>query len=581
MRKQILAAALAVGMAVTALAGCGNGNTAQTSETTAAPATEAATTAAPTTSAAEENGSEAQTEAAEETDGLPADYFAGTELNIYAKLGNEVDTDYNKKLIFQMAEEATGIHVNWTVLSADAWSEQVNLLLASGNLPDAFVSDVGESAIRDNMELFYDLSEEGLLETYVPNLLETIPDVYPNGLDALRWPDGSIRSLPTGRPETDYQELKWLPMINKRWLERVNMDMPTTADELYEVLCAFRDQDANGNGDPNDEIPFGFAEQKGNVDIEQSMNYFGIANTRDGIIGHYKMIKDGVVTPTANTPEMRAWLEYMHKLMAEGLLDPEGFSQTGDEWTAKVSQDLYGVTYMFSPVHQGLNFDDWEFLWVQGLEGVEPVLDGIKYYDTTHKTEFAISAKSENVPALLHWYNWLASSRELKMIGFLGDPGVLWDEYEGEIYLNDDWKKDPKYEGETASTLTGSLGKNCVLLSVKDYAYDDRNTHIVDGVPTVLEFDPTDSTQGRVKLVKEYLPLAQDEYILPKFEDPDVVGQRKFIETDLTPMISNFVATSIMEGVTDESWDTFLKNLETYGYYDWIEWYQNSYDGNF
>ena len=33
------------------------------------------------------------------------------------------------------------------------------------------------------------------------------------------------------------------------------MDYPTNVDELYEVLKAFKEQDANGNGDPNDEIP--------------------------------------------------------------------------------------------------------------------------------------------------------------------------------------------------------------------------------------------------------------------------------------------------------------------------------------
>ena len=30
---------------------------------------------------------------------------------------------------------------------------------------------------------------------------------------------------------------------------------PTTIDEYYEVLKAFKEQDANGNGDPDDEIP--------------------------------------------------------------------------------------------------------------------------------------------------------------------------------------------------------------------------------------------------------------------------------------------------------------------------------------
>lgn len=35
------------------------------------------------------------------------------------------------------------------------------------------------------------------------------------------------------------------------------MKMPETYDELVTVLQAFKDKDANGNGDVNDEIPFG------------------------------------------------------------------------------------------------------------------------------------------------------------------------------------------------------------------------------------------------------------------------------------------------------------------------------------
>ena len=33
------------------------------------------------------------------------------------------------------------------------------------------------------------------------------------------------------------------------------MGVPQTTDELFDVLTAFKEQDANGNGDPNDEIP--------------------------------------------------------------------------------------------------------------------------------------------------------------------------------------------------------------------------------------------------------------------------------------------------------------------------------------
>lgn len=66
-------------------------------------------------------------------------------------------------------------------------------------------------------------------------------------------PDGHIYTLPGKKPlrpkgcDT--------PFINKAWLDRLGLEIPTTVDEWYEVLKAFKEQDANGNGDPNDEIP--------------------------------------------------------------------------------------------------------------------------------------------------------------------------------------------------------------------------------------------------------------------------------------------------------------------------------------
>ena len=46
--------------------------------------------------------------------------------------------------------------------------------------------------------------------------------------------------------------------INKTWLDNLGLEVPTTLGELKDVLIAFRDNDANGNGDTTDEIPLDF-----------------------------------------------------------------------------------------------------------------------------------------------------------------------------------------------------------------------------------------------------------------------------------------------------------------------------------
>ena len=66
---------------------------------------------------------------------------------------------------------------------------------------------------------------------------------------------------------------------NKEWLDNVGMEAPTNIDEFYEVMKAFRDQDANGNGDASDEIPFEPSQSDWCSKIMNVANPWGIART--------------------------------------------------------------------------------------------------------------------------------------------------------------------------------------------------------------------------------------------------------------------------------------------------------------
>jgi putative aldouronate transport system substrate-binding protein len=75
-------------------------------------------------------------------------------------------------------------------------------------------------------------------------------------------PDGNIYVLPglDGCWHCYWPTKSW---INEDWLAAVNMDMPTTTEEYEKVLLAFKNDDPNGNGKP-DEIPFsGYTSQGG------------------------------------------------------------------------------------------------------------------------------------------------------------------------------------------------------------------------------------------------------------------------------------------------------------------------------
>ena len=155
---------------------------------------------------------------------------------------------------YKKAEEATGVHIEWIPISSADADDKVNIMLAS-DLPDAFLGLIGEGQIANNMDSFLDLNKDDLLKTNAPHVVSDYEKLS-NGLDIVTWPDGSIRSLMTGRQTSYENDAEGIMFINKEWLDNVGMDVPTNIDEFYEVMKAFHDQDANGNGDANDGIPF-------------------------------------------------------------------------------------------------------------------------------------------------------------------------------------------------------------------------------------------------------------------------------------------------------------------------------------
>lgn len=106
------------------------------------------------------------------------------------------------------------------------------------------------------------------------------------------------------------------------------MSMPTTTDEFEAVLKAFKEQDANGNGDASDEIPF--STDPNNKHIEAMAGYFGLPMNKLGIAIQNEKVVYGGVSDT-----YREFLSWFHKLYAEGLVDVELYTQDSSTWKVK------------------------------------------------------------------------------------------------------------------------------------------------------------------------------------------------------------------------------------------------------
>ena len=539
MKNKVVALMLSAVMAVSVMAGCGQ-------EQTPASSTESATD--------QSEASTASTDATVETEPkeIAVDHFAGTTIKVaVVKKNNDNCTDWNEKEIFKLAEEATGIHVEWTVIDPSVSADKIAVMLMSDDQPDLYLGALNENLLAANLDLFYDLSEEGLLETYAPTVVE-LYDGNTYAWDSIKWQDGSIRTLLTsgmGSTDTFSSPL----VINTEWLAKIGKDIPTTADELYEVLVAFRDGDMDGDGDTKDEIPVSFCSGFWDGDIMMHANPFGIAsnNTQDAQ-DHYKSLEDGKVVSTVDTDNYRAFLEFYHKLYAEGLLDVEGFSQTTDQYTTKRKDKQIGVLVAYTALmDQGYQ----PFIY-EGVEGVEPQLSGLNGKFMSGRTNFAISAESENVEAVLWWWNWM--HKDAKTVSTAWGGSEFWVEENGKLYQT---TADQKPEGWNAQTY--GMHNYCPA-------------YAVGGRAEMKEV--TGATAVRSQFYEDNLHLVPTEGFPVAFGDAASAEERTFIEAELFPYIETFTADAIVNGVTDASWEQHLKDLKAVGYYDWIQWYQDFVD---
>ena len=154
-------------------------------------------------------------------------------------------------------EDLTNVRVNFVdVIESGAAGEKINLMLASGDLPDVIMTPFHINAQTTYQHgvtgTFQRLNE--LIDKHMPALKREL-EKWPQYQAQLTMPDGGIYNLPeleAGCFHCRFQIKFWM---YQPWFDKLGLDFPpTTTDELYEVLKAFKEGDPNGNG-LADEIP--------------------------------------------------------------------------------------------------------------------------------------------------------------------------------------------------------------------------------------------------------------------------------------------------------------------------------------
>lgn len=460
--------------------------------------------------------------------------------NIATVRWSDWGTDFLNGFVTDSMDEF-GISVDWDVYVNADWSEQKAVIMASGDLPDAFLGSnaLTDSEIMQNYMLFLPL--EDLIAEHMPNLTAAMEE-EPLLKAVATASDGHIYGLPTKLPMRPVIGNQLF--INQTWLDNLGLEMPQTYDEFIEVLRAFRDEDANGNGDATDEIPFG----GGNFDA--IFAFILPFNVRHGY--EYDMtLMDGEPVYLRTSEQYKEGIRAMHEAYAEGLIDTEIFTQDTSMAEAKrqdTSAARVGVSVGWTPdALFGQNSD--QYVALPALEGP----DGNRYVisDPDHlnynRNEFLILNTTENPELLLQWLDtWYTEDASIQ--NFYGSFGIGTEKNDDDTYT-----VLPPVGGETADI-------SAWVNSLRDFG----PKFIHDGFNDRVTIDATEGDGLKLELDKD---LAQ--YALPAFPRVSYTTEETARLTTLYTDISSYAAQMgtkwVVEGGVDEEWDAYINQLNQMG----------------
>lgn len=257
------------------------------------------------------------------------------------RLENDAMTPIDEQAYIKSIEERTNVDFEWTTVPAAALAEKVANVFATQELPDLIVRCLSNSDVLSYGMAGALLPFDEYLDV-MPNL-KRILEENPSVAAVSTQPDGHIYGLPQVNMWSywpgDGAYARTSVWINQKWLEAVSMDMPTTTEEFYNVLKAFKEKDPNGNGIA-DEIPFSFCYTTwGENSAAFLYGPFGIIGQGDNL-----NVEDGKVFYAIQDERYVEAIKFANRLYDAGLVDTEAYTQNSGRYYAKGQDEteLYG-----------------------------------------------------------------------------------------------------------------------------------------------------------------------------------------------------------------------------------------------
>ena len=242
-------------------------------------------------------------------------------------------TDFDTHPFWVWLQEQTGVKLDFVVIPDAEATTKFNLLIASGDLPETFCMAYFEVGL-DQQQIMADqgliLPLDDLIEQHGFWIKQAFQE-HPELREQMSLLDGKLYIVPHFA-DVLHVELVQKMWVYEPWLKTLGLEKPTTTNEWYEMLVAFKNEDPNGNGKA-DEVPMSGGNWWMSTIDNFLMNPF-VFTERRVEWRRWMYLENGEIKASFAQPGWREGSAYLNKLYSESLLDPQCFTNDASRLTA-------------------------------------------------------------------------------------------------------------------------------------------------------------------------------------------------------------------------------------------------------
>lgn len=473
-----------------------------------------------------------------------------------------VITGYGDWVALQLAEEQTGVHIEWINIPQNQAFEQFSLMVASDDYADMCRGFSG--FYTNGVE---DAYEQGIILDLTDLIAENMP-AYNAALDRntqyrrdLSTDDGMMLYVNTVQTENYTMNGN---VIRQDWLDALQLSMPETMDELEQVLLAFQSEYGVSNALLVNQGNYGSI-------LSQGFNTRGVPERGDS---YY--VENGQVKCGLTDENLKDYVTTMHRFYEEGLFDSDFVSRSSNPKDTNVIQMIAtGETGVFNTsigiwttITEASTDPDMKLAAMPVV--MEQAGDVTHFYDQYQIGSGSVSLFYNcNEPEIAcQWLDW-----------FYTEAGSLAMCYgiEGESYTINDQGKPQWNEvqletlAQEYSTTTSTIAEfyygikgNFVALVQSDCLFEFYTDDMLQGIE--VYGDPTQ--YGDNWNFSNYMSLSSQA-------SASVATVKTDIATYAATEITKFI---IGEEDVDTQWDSYVAAIEAMGVQNVIDVYQDCYD---